>query len=90
MKDRLKSGVASNAIIIPQGGYGSFLSSLSHHDLQRLRSIVKRIHMRYHPAELYTDREADKLIEALGPEILERQIKQIVDGKGLTVNGERV
>lgn len=90
MKQKLLAGAAPGAIVIPQGGYGSFLSSLSFHDLQRLRAVVKRVHMRYHPPELYTDREADRIIEALGPQIMEQQVKHAVDGGRFTVNEKRV
>jgi hypothetical protein len=57
----------------------SFLAELSFKDLQRLRAVVKKEWIRYYPAELYTDREADRLIDAMGPEIAEQQIKRSVD-----------
>ena len=59
----------------------SFLASLSYDQLQRLRRVVKQVHMAHYPTEHFTDREADKLIEALGPEVLERQLKRAIDRK---------
>lgn len=63
------------------GAAGGFLSSLRFEDLQRLREVVKRVHMKLYPAEHYTDREADRIIESLGPRILEQQLKRAVDSR---------
>lgn len=57
----------------------SFVADLAFRDLCRLRAIVKKIHFRHYPKELITDREADKLIEAVGPQVSERLLKQKVD-----------
>ncbi len=59
----------------------SFLAELSLADLQRLRAIVKKVKMAYHPEHLCTNQEADRIIESLGPEIAERYIKHAVDRK---------
>lgn len=40
-----------------------------------LRTIVKKVHLAHHPKEFCTDREADKVIAVIGPEIVERMIK---------------
>jgi hypothetical protein len=61
--------------------HANWLGSLSFHDLQRLRAAVRKVHLHYMPAETYTDREADKLIEVLGPVVGERLLKREVDGK---------
>jgi hypothetical protein len=37
--------------------------------------------MKYLPPELCTNREADRIIEAIGPEVGERLIKKLVDGR---------
>jgi hypothetical protein len=37
--------------------------------------------MKYHPIELQTDVEADKIIETLLPETVERVIRRAVDRK---------
>jgi hypothetical protein len=47
---------------------GGFAASLSWTDRQRLRAVVKRVHMKHYPTEMITDREADKMIEAIAPE----------------------
>lgn len=57
------------------------LANLSHRDLQRLRAAVKRVHLRHYPVEFYSDREADKFIEALSPRVAERMIAAQVDEK---------
>lgn len=57
----------------------SFIQDLSFKDLQRLRAVVKRNLMRRHPTELFTDHEADRIIESLGPKIHERMLKRAVD-----------
>ena len=66
----------------------SFISTLKQEELSLLRGIVRKVHLRYvvakfgpnHPA--VTDRECDKLIESIGPEIVERMVRFGVD-KGL-------
>ena len=60
----------------------SWISSISFTDLQRLRQIVWEIHFRHLPGVVFDEKEADKLIEALGPEISERMIEKFVDSEG--------
>ena len=60
----------------------SFLSTITSQDLTLLRGIVRKVHLRYVPKEHANDKECDKLIESLGPEIAERMIRFGVD-KGL-------
>lgn len=55
--------------------------SLTHNNRQRLRAVVKRVHLKHYPAEHLTDYEADKVIAALAPETAERFIKAWVDDK---------
>lgn len=57
------------------------LSELSYHDLQRLRAVVRRCHLRYYPSEHCTDRECDRLIESFVPQTVERLLKKLLDGK---------
>lgn len=59
----------------------SFLATLSYEDLQRLRAHVKRTHMRDWKPEFVTNREADRIIESIGPIAAERCIKEAVDRK---------
>jgi hypothetical protein len=64
----------------PQIGDWNFLGELSVQDLRRLREIVRKVHMRYHPAELVTDYEADRIIESFGPEVAASLIRTGLDG----------
>ncbi len=61
----------------------SFISTLSWEELQTLRRIVKKTHLAYVPRDFATDKECDKLIEAIGPEIVERMIRFGKDQKVL-------
>lgn len=80
-------GNGEQEIVRTKGSAGAvFLSELSFNDLQRLRAAVKRVYMqRGYPVELYTDREADRIIESIGPQTAERLIKALVDQKMETV-----
>lgn len=60
----------------------SFISTISAQDLSLLRGIVRKVHLAYVAKEHATDKQCDKLIESLGPEIAERMIRFGVD-KGL-------
>jgi len=59
----------------------TFINDLSFADLQRLRRIVKRVHMQSFPPHTYNDREADRLIEAFGPELAERSVRLAITAK---------
>lgn len=66
----------------------SFIATLKAQELELLRGIVRKVHFAEvvkkfgpnHPA--VTDRECDRLIESIGPEVVERMIRFGVD-KGL-------
>jgi hypothetical protein len=60
----------------------SFISTITSQDLTLLLGIVSKVHLRHVPKQHATDKECDKLIESLGPEIVERMIRFGVD-KGL-------
>jgi len=61
----------------------SFISTLSQQDLNLLRGIVRKTHLVHVEAKVgVSDRECDKLIESIGPEVVERMIRFGVD-KGL-------
>jgi hypothetical protein len=47
---------------------GTFSSTLSFQDRQRLRQVVKNVHMKLYPTEMITDKEADKMIDVIAPE----------------------
>ena len=53
----------------------SFLHVLKPEERDILRRVVKKVHLAYHPEEFCTDRQADKVIAAIAPEIVERMIK---------------
>ena len=60
----------------------SFIATLKNTELTMLRGIVRKVHLQHVPDQFATDKECDKLIESLGPEIVERMIRFGVD-KGL-------
>ena len=53
----------------------SFLHTLKIEEREILRKVVKKVHLCHHPEEFCTDREADKVIAVIGPEVIERMIK---------------
>jgi hypothetical protein len=52
-----------------------FINALSQSERDTLRAVVKRVHMQHHPKDFVTNYEADKIIEALGPDIAAGMIK---------------
>jgi hypothetical protein len=52
-----------------------FINTLSQSERDTLRAVVKRVHMQHHPKDFVTNYEADKIIEALGPEVAAGMIK---------------
>jgi len=52
---------------------------LSFQERERLRKIVKKVHLKYLPESFLTNKEADKLIEALGPTVREKLLKEYID-----------
>jgi hypothetical protein len=57
----------------------SFINTLSQRERDTLRRVVKVVHMKHHPKDFVNDYEADKIIEAIGPEVAARMIKVGVD-----------
>jgi len=53
----------------------SFLHMLKPEERDILRRVVKKVHLVHHPEEFCTDREADKVIASIGPEVVERMIR---------------
>ena len=53
----------------------SFLHTLKIEERKILRRVVKKVHLCHHPEQFCTDREADKVIAVIGPEVIERMIK---------------
>lgn len=60
----------------------SFLSTLSFHDLQTLREVVRKVFMANFADRHITTRECDKMIDAFGEETLQKHIRALVDGRG--------
>lgn len=56
----------------------SFINTLSLKDRRRLRTIVKRVHLKHYPTHMITDYEADKLVEAFGEETVYNLLKENV------------
>ena len=67
-------------LLIDVHQHGSFTTRLKYEDLQKLRAILKRVHMANYPTEMITDREADRIIDVLGPETQEYLIRRAVSG----------
>lgn len=59
----------------------SFLHTITKNERDLLRRIVKKVHLAYHPEQFQTDREADKVIAVIAPEVVERMIKFGKDNK---------
>ena len=55
-----------------EGGYSTRLSWA---DRQRLRSIVKKVHMKHYPTDMLTDKEADRIIDVIAPGTAEYLVK---------------
>ena len=53
----------------------SFLHTLKVEERRILREVVKPVHLKHHPKEFCTDREADKVIATFGPEVVEKLIR---------------
>lgn len=60
----------------------SFLTTLSFEDLQRLRECVRKVYMANYERRHVSNFECDKMIDALGQEVLEKEIKRLVDRDG--------
>lgn len=61
---------------------GTWSSRISVLDRERLRKVVRKVHLAHYPAHMLTDRECDKLIDAWGPKVGEDIIRKAVN-KGL-------
>lgn len=53
----------------------SFLHTVNEQERRVLRTIVKKVHLKYHPKDFCTDYEADKLIAVIAPDVVERLLK---------------
>jgi hypothetical protein len=66
-------------LILAPKDEGTWSSRLSVLDRERLRKVVKNVHLKHYPKHMIDDYEADKLINAIGPEVGEQLIKQAID-----------
>tara|TARA_R110000744_G_scaffold288942_1_gene399920 strand:+ start:276 stop:461 length:186 start_codon:yes stop_codon:yes gene_type:complete len=55
------------------------MNTLSQPERDTLRRVVKVVHMKHHPKDFVNNYEADKMIEAIGPEVAGRMIKLGMD-----------
>ena len=53
----------------------SFSHTLKPEERRILRLVVKRVHLKHHPEQFCTNREADKVIATIGPEVVEKLIR---------------
>lgn len=56
-----------------QEGFGALLSD---RDRNRLRAIVKQVHLKHYPEDQITDYEADRVIDVMAPETIEALIRR--------------
>ena len=61
----------------------SFTSTLSIKDRNRLRAIVKNVHLKYYPKDTITNYEADKLIDSFGEQTVYQLLKNNIDSKNV-------
>jgi hypothetical protein len=61
----------------------SFTSTLSIKDRNRLRTIVKNVHLKYYPKDMITNYEADKLIDSFGEQTVYQLLKNNIDSKNV-------
>ena len=72
-----KVGSYRRPVIVKQTG---FVEDLTKEDRDRLRKLTRRAHAKTHPGDRLTDRHCDKIIEALGPDVA---VKTLRDGGAL-------
>lgn len=58
---------------------GSFSSTISAKDRERLRQIVRQTHLKFYPQEYLTTLEVDKFIDAMGAEVVVKMLRQAVN-----------
>ena len=48
-------------------------------EIKLLRTVVKNVHMKHYPKDKKTDKEADRILETITPQTLEKLHKLAVD-----------
>jgi len=61
----------------------SFIDTLSIKDRNRLRAIVKKVHLSYYPTDMINNYEADKLIDSFGEQTVYELLKANIDSKNI-------
>ena len=79
LKDKFGTVAGKIDTLKPDLGNAHF--DISFQDRQRLRKIVKTIHFKHYPKDFQTNMEADKLIDVIAPDMIERMIRFAVDHK---------
>ena len=55
------------------------LFEISYQERQRLRKIVRKVHLKFLPDHLVNNKECDKLIESLSPMVREKLLKEYIE-----------
>ena len=55
---------------------GGYSTRLSFEDRQKLRLVVRKVHMKNYPTEMLTDYEADKIIDVIAPGTAEYLVRK--------------
>jgi len=84
MSDDIDWGL--DALIEKQGGYST---KLKWEDRQKLRAVVKKIHMRHYPEDHMTDFEADRIIDVIAPGTAEYLVRKHIHGETFASNVRR-
>ena len=53
----------------------SFIHTINEEERRILRTIVKQVHLKHHPKDFVNDYEADKIISAIAPDVVDRLMK---------------
>lgn len=72
--------VPGRPVILRETG---FAADLDKDDLAKLRKITRRAHARRHPGDRLNDRQCDQVIEALGPDVAVKTLRDNRDARNL-------
>lgn len=61
---------------------GGFSTTLSYEDRQRLRAIVRRLHLKHFPGHMINDYECDKVIDVIAPQTSAYLIRKHIFNEG--------
>lgn len=60
---------------------GSFSTTLSPRDRERLHYVIRKVHFKYYPDQYITKAEMDKLIDAWGPKVAQYELARAIESK---------